>query len=277
MIVSLSVFSHTIFQTNGLTERFNQTLSRCLAKLCNEEHTDWDDKINTVLMGYRASSQASTKHSPYFMLFQQEMRLPIDVEVMPTSADSNGQPEVDLESTIQALLERREQVFEKAEKNIKDAQRKQKETYDRKHTPEELSVGTEVMVENTAQKDRKGGKLDDMFKGNYFIHERLGKGLYRLRNQKGVVLQKKFNIARLKVYKRRDTGNGKPLEEDGEKQPEKGEEEVECAFNRKRKNTVEQRKGKAKVSSSILCTFFFANLKNCLHMFMQLSMLTFYI
>ena len=125
---------------------------------------------------------------------------------MPTPSDPKGQPE-DLEGTIQALLERREQVFEKAEMNIKDAQRKQKETYDRKHTPEELPVGTEVMVENTAQKDRKGGKLDDMFKGNYFIHERLGKGLYKLRNKKGVVLQKKFNISRLKVYKRHDTGN----------------------------------------------------------------------
>ena len=172
------LFSHTctIFQTNGLTERFNQTLSRCLAKLCNDDHTDWDDKINTVLMGYRASSLASTKHSPYFMLFQQEMRLPIDVEVMPIPSDPKGQPEEDLEATIQALLERREQVFEKAE-NIKNAQKKQKETYDRKHTPEELPVGTEVMVENTAQKDRKGGKLDDMFKGNYFIHERLGKGI----------------------------------------------------------------------------------------------------
>ncbi len=38
-------------------------------------------------------------------------------------------------------------------KNIKDAQKKQKETYDRKHLQEELSVGTEVMVENTAQKE----------------------------------------------------------------------------------------------------------------------------
>lgn len=72
-------------------------------------------------MGYRASSQASTKHSPYSMLFQQKMRLPIDVEVMPTSVDPNGQPEADLESMIQALLERQKQVFEKAEKNIKDA------------------------------------------------------------------------------------------------------------------------------------------------------------
>ena len=50
------------------------------------------------------------------------------------------------------------------------AQRKQKETYDCKHTPEELPVGTEAMGENTVQKDRKGGKLDDMFKGNHFIH-----------------------------------------------------------------------------------------------------------
>ena len=37
-------------QTNGLTERFNQTLSRCLTKIVNESQTDWDEKINTVLM-----------------------------------------------------------------------------------------------------------------------------------------------------------------------------------------------------------------------------------
>ena len=42
-------------QTNGLTERFNQTISRCLAKLVDESQTNWDEKIDTVLMGYRAS------------------------------------------------------------------------------------------------------------------------------------------------------------------------------------------------------------------------------
>ncbi len=58
-------------QTNGLTERFNQALSRCLAKTVNDNQDNWDEKIN------RASRQASIKHSPYFMLFQVEMRLPI--------------------------------------------------------------------------------------------------------------------------------------------------------------------------------------------------------
>jgi len=70
-------------QTNGLTERFNQTLTRCLAKVVNESQSDWDEKIDTVLMGYRASRQASTKKSPFFMLFQQDMKLPIDNEVLP--------------------------------------------------------------------------------------------------------------------------------------------------------------------------------------------------
>ena len=44
-------------------------------------------KIDTILMAYRASSQASTKHSPFFVLFQQEMRLPIDNELMPRESD----------------------------------------------------------------------------------------------------------------------------------------------------------------------------------------------
>ena len=148
-----------LLQTNGLTERFNQTLSRCLAKVCNEDHTDWDLKIDTVLMGYRASSQASTRHSPYYMVFQQEMRLPIDVELMPITGDSMDEMEDDVEGAIQILLEKRCQVFEKVEKNIRHAQQKQKETYDRKHQLEELPVGTEVMIENTAQLQQKGESL----------------------------------------------------------------------------------------------------------------------
>ena len=79
VMVEFNKFYIPILQTNGLTERFNQTLSRCLAKIIDE------DKLDTVLMGYRASQQASTKQSPYFMMFQQQMRLPIDAEILPES------------------------------------------------------------------------------------------------------------------------------------------------------------------------------------------------
>ena len=48
------------FKTNCLTERLNQTLSRALSKLVNEEHNDWDQKLDTILFAYRVSKQKST-------------------------------------------------------------------------------------------------------------------------------------------------------------------------------------------------------------------------
>ena len=151
-------------------------------------------------MGYRASSQASTKHSPYFMLFQKEMRLPIDNEIIPKGNIEEG----DLDKTMAILLQKKKELFQKVESNIKISQQKQKETYDRKHLPKELAPGTEILIENTAQKERKGGKLDKAFLGPYTIHKSLGKGIYKVMNQKGVILKKKVNISRIKVYKKRD-------------------------------------------------------------------------
>lgn len=46
--------------------------------------------------------------------------------------------------------------------NIAKAQKQQKETYDRKHLQKELEVGTKVLLENTAQQQRKGGKMEPL-------------------------------------------------------------------------------------------------------------------
>ena len=86
------------------------------------------------------------------------MRLPIDAEMMP---NFEQEEEVDHDAVINVLLESREKAFKKAETNISNAQKQQKETYDRKHLQSELPKGSEVLLENTAQKQRKGGKLDD--------------------------------------------------------------------------------------------------------------------
>lgn len=228
-------------QSNGLTERFNQTLSRSLAKItCSETHDDWDLKLDTVLMGYRASRQASTKFSPYYMLFQKEMRLPIQNEVCPESggevepgvevaeagdeAESGVEvaeagdevpefgvkpgvavvePATEQDDLIEKLLTARELAFKQAEENILNAQKKQKESYDRKHQPKVLPVGARVLLENTKQKQRKGGKLEPIWLGPYTISRDLGNGLYELSNEAGKVLKTKANIARLKEYQER--------------------------------------------------------------------------
>ena len=57
----------------------------------------------------------------------------------------------------------------------------------------------EVLVENSQQKERKGGKLTDRWLGPYTINRNLGKGVYELKSSSGKLLKKKYNIARLKV------------------------------------------------------------------------------
>lgn len=119
------------------------------------------------------------------MFFQQNMRLPIDAELQGSTTNAEVAQDGDIEQTVAAFLKSREVAFEKAKENISKAQKAQKETYDRKHVQSELPLGTKVWLENTAQKQRKGGKMDPAWLGPHFINRSLGKGLYELKNQKG--------------------------------------------------------------------------------------------
>ncbi|XP_071833952.1 uncharacterized protein [Apostichopus japonicus] len=38
-------------QTNGLDERFNQTLQMSLIKVVNQNQDDWDETLSSILMG----------------------------------------------------------------------------------------------------------------------------------------------------------------------------------------------------------------------------------
>ena len=56
-------------QTNGLTERFNQTLQTALVKLVNNTLNDWDEQISSVLFAYRTAKQKATKLSPFEVMY----------------------------------------------------------------------------------------------------------------------------------------------------------------------------------------------------------------
>ena len=129
--------------------------------MVDQDQKNWDLKIETVLMGYRASRQASTKYSPYFWLFQKEMRFSIDNEIIPNE-ELHVHMENDLEISVEAYLRTREKLFEATSSSILLAQSEQKELYDRKHMPNVLQIGTKVLKENTHQKQRKG---DDCWLG----------------------------------------------------------------------------------------------------------------
>ena len=60
-------------QANGLGERFNHTFKRALEKLVNEKQNDCD-----VYM-YSAYVNASTKDTPFYLMFGRQAKLPIEL------------------------------------------------------------------------------------------------------------------------------------------------------------------------------------------------------
>uniref|UniRef100_A0A9J8ATQ4 Gypsy retrotransposon integrase-like protein 1 n=1 Tax=Cyprinus carpio carpio TaxID=630221 RepID=A0A9J8ATQ4_CYPCA len=66
-------------QTDGLVQRFNQTLKQMLRRVAAEDKRDWDQMLPYVLFGIREIPQASTGFTPFELLFGRQPRGLLDV------------------------------------------------------------------------------------------------------------------------------------------------------------------------------------------------------
>ena len=155
------------------------------------------------LFSYRSTEQSSIKYSPFQMMFGREPILPIDTEVLLPAKSLECEEITDkvVSDAMDSLQTFQKQMYSKAEGNILKAQKKQKESYDSRHAAQTFSVGEKVLKENTAQKQRKGGKLADKWLGPYRINREISKGVYALEGiRDGNVLKNSCNMSRLKRY-----------------------------------------------------------------------------
>ena len=130
-------------QTDGLVERFNQTLKAMLRKTAAEAK-DWDKLLPYVLFAYREVPQASTGFSPFELLYGRPVRGPLDVlrETWEAKKTSN-------ESVVSYVLTMREKLAsmtELVQQNVGNAARKQKAWYDKNAREREFQVGERVLV-----------------------------------------------------------------------------------------------------------------------------------
>ena len=182
----------------------NQTVTKSLVKYINADQDDWDEHLESVLFSYRTSVHATTKYTPFFLMYGREAVLPIQLH---TSNVDNGHAIPEIESEAQRHAARldtiRTETFMKVASNIENAQAKQKLYYDRKHAKAEFKLGSPVLLRNMRKLSRKGGKMDDEWIGPFTIAEVCDKGLYLLKNEHGKVLKKLYNSIQLKTYEER--------------------------------------------------------------------------
>ena len=131
-------------QTDGVVERFNQTLKSMLRKYATEAGRDWDRLIPYVLFAYREVPQSSTGFSPFELLYGRPVRGPLDV--LRESWEAHQRSTESVVSYVLHMREKMEKMMDVVQVNMKKAQQQQKCWYDRSSRTREFKVGDEVLV-----------------------------------------------------------------------------------------------------------------------------------
>ncbi|KAL5493883.1 hypothetical protein EMCRGX_G015118 [Ephydatia muelleri] len=146
-------------ESNGLDERFNQTLQRMLVKAITGQNELWDEFIDSAVFAYNTSYHESSCYAPFEVMFGREAVLPFGVDLKSVSPDKLLCTAVETDMAV--LTSERQKVLKIVKSNILRAQEKQKQQYDAKHARVNIfQIGTEVFKKDFVRKKRKGGKLD---------------------------------------------------------------------------------------------------------------------
>ena len=154
-------------QANGEVERFNRTTQEAFLK-CQEFHDEvikadtlWHKKLHSILFAYRTRKHASTKISPYMIMYGRECVMPWELEGDLGPLEDEEDQDLPVEEVIGRMYNIREQVLDVAAANIKKAQKIQARSYNTKHCRNAFEVGDKVWRKNplwnTKQKSLKKG------------------------------------------------------------------------------------------------------------------------
>ena len=159
-------------QTDGLVERFNQTLKGMLRKNATEDGKDWDALIPFVLFAYREVPQESTGFSPFELMYGREVRGPLDV--LKETWESSTKSDESILSHVMLMRERMEKMTELVQTNLDEAQHRQKQWYDRFARQRQLQADDHVLV----LLPTTTSKLTAKWQGPYRVIKPVGKVNY---------------------------------------------------------------------------------------------------
>ena len=131
-------------QTDGLVERFNQTLKAMLRKAAADDEKDWDKLVPYLLFAYREVPQTSTGFSPFELLYGRPVRGPLDI--LKESWEASKRSSESIVSYVLSIQEKLAKMSELARENLTKAQAQQKRWYDRNAREREFQPGEHVLV-----------------------------------------------------------------------------------------------------------------------------------
>ncbi|XP_076054461.1 uncharacterized protein LOC143033145 [Oratosquilla oratoria] len=188
-------------QSQGVIERFHQTLKRILRTFCLETGRDWDEGVDLLLFAIRESVQESLGYSPFQLVYGHEARGPL--KVLKESWISN-EPVTPLASYVTKFKDKLQLAINLAHSNLEGAQIKMKHQFDKSKGARDryFKSGDKVL----AFLPLKTNPLQAVYSGPYQVLERQGQANYVLHTPERRKKKRLVHINLLKPY--HDRGEG---------------------------------------------------------------------
>ena len=184
--------------SDGLVERFNQTLEGILSHLVTEAN-DWDDHLQAALMAYRSSVNRTTGYTPHYLLFGREMTVPADIMFgLPPQQEEQKHPQY-----VMDLRERLETTYDLVRRRLATASKRQKDIYDRHALLRQFAPDDLVYLLTPVVPPGRSRKFAHFWRGPYLVLEKLSDVIYRIRDTEAPFRPQVVHINRLKPCHRR--------------------------------------------------------------------------
>ncbi|KAI2645228.1 Retrovirus-related Pol polyprotein [Labeo rohita] len=157
-------------QSQGVIERFHQTLKTMIRTYCVEHQKDWDEQLPLLLFAVHNTVQESLGFSPAELVFGHSLRGPLKLlqEHLLAKVPSSKSPTHVLDH-VSSFCERLHSVWNLAPQSLLSAQSKMKDNYDKKSVKRSFEVGDKVLV----LLPLPGSSLQAKFAGPYEVQEKL--------------------------------------------------------------------------------------------------------
>ena len=156
--------------TNGINERFNQTLIemvRALAQGINAK--SWEDMLPFALFAYRTAYHPATGDTPFYLMYGREPRLPIDLLFNKIPADLPRTGITQLQRFRRQLVQNLITAREIAADSIRLTQEDRVFNSNREHRGEPYQVGERVWVYFKDNSAELTGKMTTNWHGPFRI------------------------------------------------------------------------------------------------------------
>jgi hypothetical protein len=187
-------------ECDGNSERFIQTIKRMITAYVTENKRDWDEQLDLLTLAYNTATHATTKYSPFYLLYGRKAKMPIDLygeevffDLPLTTDDYAAKTEQNLKKAYECVLAEREFIMNKAktrhDRNVRRKVYKQKDlVWRRKGKDKPLSIKWEgpFRIKNAINESNYRIRMmsDGKEVGNHVVVnvKRLKKCFMRLKN-----------------------------------------------------------------------------------------------